>query len=83
MGSLLSSPKAPKAAPKRTKAASSASTTPPVTPSQASRETIASEEREQNLLSRNRGRLGTIETGFRGFLSTSTATAGRKNLLGE
>jgi hypothetical protein len=42
-------------------------------------------QREKNLLSRNRSRLGTIFTGFRGILSPSGTQGGaeRKTLLGE
>lgn len=48
-------------------------------------EEVAAETRQQNLLRRSRGTLGTILTGFRGFLNPSdeTATSGRKTLLGE
>ncbi|MCB9996624.1 MAG: hypothetical protein H6869_09330 [Rhodospirillales bacterium] len=38
--------------------------------------------REDNLLRRSRGRLGTVLTGFSGVLSQA-ARAGRKTLLGE
>ena len=47
---------------------------------------IASESREQSLLSRSRGRLGTVLTSFRGFLNDSSDELGdtpRKTLLGE
>lgn len=42
-------------------------------------------QREKNLLSRGRSRLGTIFTGFRGILSPSETQNGtpRKTLLGE
>lgn len=40
------------------------------------------EQRQQSLLSRNRSRLGTILTGFRGIL-TPAADDQRKTLLGE
>ena len=39
--------------------------------------------RKENLLSRNRGRLGTIRTGFRGLLSVAKDQGQRKSLLGE
>lgn len=39
--------------------------------------------RSSNLLSRNRGRLSTVLTGFRGLLSEAAAPSGRKTLLGE
>jgi hypothetical protein len=43
---------------------------------------VQAEAREQNLLRRNRGRFGTITTGFTGFLSPSKNND-RKTLLGE
>ena len=47
-------------------------------------ETPATEEqREKNLLSRSRSRLGTILTGFRGILAPSENENQRKTLLGE
>ena len=46
-------------------------------------EEINGEVREQNLLSRNRSRFGTVQTSFRGLLSLSDQNAGRKTLLGE
>lgn len=44
-----------------------------------------SEARKANLLKRDRGIFGTIQTGARGLLSPSTGQGGaaRKNLLGE
>jgi hypothetical protein len=45
---------------------------------------IATEARTENLLRRSRGRLGTILTGFRGFLdSNKDQSTKRKTLLGE
>lgn len=41
------------------------------------------EAREQNLLRRDRGRLGTILSSFRGILGLSDNTPARKTLLGE
>lgn len=43
----------------------------------------ASETRSESLLRRNRGRLGTIKTGFSGLLSSIDSSAQRKTLLGE
>ena len=43
----------------------------------------ATHHRIEALLQRNRGRLGTILTGFRGILSPSEAQPRRKSLLGE
>lgn len=41
------------------------------------------QQREKNLLSRSRSRLGTIATGFRGILAPSETDNQRKTLLGE
>ncbi len=40
-------------------------------------------QREKNLLERQRGRFGTILTGFRGILSPTETQNTRKTLLGE
>ena len=42
-----------------------------------------SQQREKNLLSRSRSRLGTVLTGFRGILAPKDTDAQRKTLLGE
>ena len=44
---------------------------------------VATRARTQSLLQRERGRFGTIQTGFRGLLSLNNTDAGRKTLLGE
>lgn len=41
------------------------------------------QQREKNLLSRGRSRIGTILTGFRGILSPREQDTQRKTLLGE
>lgn len=41
------------------------------------------QQREKNLLSRSRSRLGTILTGFRGILAPTESDSQRKTLLGE
>jgi hypothetical protein len=46
-------------------------------------EPTAEQQREKNLLSRSRSRLGTILTGFRGILAPSESENQRKTLLGE
>lgn len=51
--------------------------TPTPTPEQVK------ETRTQSLLRRDRGRLGTILSSFRGILGLSDNTAARKTLLGE
>ena len=46
-------------------------------------EQVQEEARKSNLLSRSRGAFSTVLTGFRGILSDSNGTSGRKTLLGE
>jgi len=41
------------------------------------------QQREKNLLSRTRSRLGTVLTGFRGILAPTETQSQRKTLLGE
>jgi hypothetical protein len=41
------------------------------------------QQREKNLLSRSRSRIGTILTGFRGILAPAESESQRKTLLGE
>lgn len=91
MGSLVSRPKAPKV--KTIVVQSPLTPVQPVTPTpltstpvtatpQPDPEGQASETRTRDLLTRRRGVLGTINTGFRGLLGTIN-TANRKTLLGE
>lgn len=54
----------------------------PVETEEVSAEELNEEIREESLLRRSRGRLGTIFTGFRGLLSEANETP-RKSLLGE
>ncbi len=49
----------------------------------SSEEQTQSKARADNLLRRSRGRLGTVLTGFSGFLSQNAAPSARKSLLGE
>lgn len=53
------------------------------TPAQPSAQEKAAQAREQSLLTRSRGHLGTIATSFRGFLGQGASSAPRKTLLGE
>ncbi len=46
-------------------------------------EIAAAAQREQDVLNRRRGRIGTITTSFRGVLNDSAFTPTRKTLLGE
>lgn len=46
-------------------------------------EEAAAEQRTDNLLRRGRGRMGTIQTSFRGLLAAATPPEQRKTLLGE
>ncbi len=81
MGSLFKSPKKPPPQP-----APRPVTAPTPTITEVADKTdneIRNESREQSLLRRNRGRLGTINTGFTGFLSPVKTNDPRKTLLGE
>lgn len=91
MGSLASRPKAPKiqqqpvyipavSSPPSATTGSGVTTPPPATPTN---EDIAAQARGLGLLSRSRGGLSTILTGFRGILSQNNAAPQRKTLLGE
>lgn len=97
MGSLVSAPKTPKISTPQvvyvpapsTGGTSGTTSTPPqdtgTTTSSAAddtEETLA-RERVAALLQNRRGILGTILTGFRGFLDPAAATPRRKTLLGE
>lgn len=88
MGSLTSRPTI-KSSPKvvyapATPAASSppTSTNPPTTPANTNNPPTG-QERAASLLLRDRGRFGTVLTGFRGLLSPLLSANPRKTLLGE
>lgn len=53
------------------------------TPTPEKTEAEVASERAENILRRNRSRLGTILTSFKGVLSNGSASAARKTLLGE
>jgi hypothetical protein len=55
----------------------------PVTPLTPPADKAASPDRAEGLLLRDRGRFGTVLTGFRGLLSLTQNAQPRKNLLGE
>ncbi len=57
---------------------SSQDSSPVPTPEQA-----AGETRRSNLLGRDRGYFGNVQTGFRGLLSLASTLGQRKTLLGE
>ena len=84
MGSLSSRPKVPSTQPvvivQNPTPTTGATTTVETVedPSQS-----ASEARSENLLSRRRGRLGTVNTSLRGILQTVGSAVSRKTLLGE
>lgn len=84
MGSIIKKPKAPAVqyiAPR----APAPIVAEPTEPQQTDAE-ISASARTQGLLRRSRGRLGTIATSFRGFLSSadnSNNSTQRKTLLGE
>jgi hypothetical protein len=52
-------------------------------PSAEEQAAAAQKEREQNLLRRSRGTIGTVLNGFRGLLAPLDASGERKSLLGE
>lgn len=83
MGSLSSVPSVPTTTVVQT--AAPAPTTQEQTETvEPSAQEQAAEQRQRNLLSRNRGRLGTIATSFQGFLSENSGGGdARKTLLGE
>lgn len=80
MGSLTSKTKAPS---QPQVVYVPASVTAVETPAQPSADETEAAARTQSLLSRSRGRLGTIATSFRGFLSEKNTSVKRKTLLGE
>ncbi|MAZ76279.1 MAG: hypothetical protein CMH31_03140 [Micavibrio sp.] len=84
MGSLTKRPKIPKQVPPVKTIYVNNPTSPEVTAvsTEASEAQVTSEERKESLLRRTRGRLGTIFTGFKGFLSEGEQST-RKTLLGE
>jgi hypothetical protein len=89
MGSLTSKPKTPAIAapaPVQSFVAAPVVAAPvPVTQNPASPPLVATPEevRTASLLSRDRGRFGTILTSFRGFLGQTAQAPKRKTLLGE
>ena len=83
MGSLLSTPKAPE--PQVVFVPQPTPPPPPQEPEQNPTPDVSEEtksERKKTLLSRERGRFGTIATSFQGILQEANA-GGRKTLLGE
>ena len=89
MGSLTSSPKAPRVAapviaPVPTPQVSAPVPAPESTSNEPSAEERSAQARRSTLLNRDRGRLGTITTSFRGLLGLGNRNdQGRKTLLGE
>lgn len=93
MGSLTSRPKTPATIPQQVVYVPQQTSTPaPSNTSQAqtqqetqelSAEEQNAESRTQNLLTRERGRYGTVNTSFRGLLSLAGTGGQGKTLLGE
>jgi hypothetical protein len=85
MAKIFSPPKMPAPAPIIIdKTESPAAQTETRDDSEAIPEISADEQRVQNILTRKRGRLGTIGTSFRGVLNDgNTLSPARKTLLGE
>lgn len=88
MGSLASRPKAPKM-PAQVAYYAPSAPSPTVAPTGQTpaavpdNETAAAQARGLGLLSRSRGNLSTILTGFRGILGQNATAPQRKTLLGE
>ena len=87
MGSLASRPKTPAVQPVQyvyvpTASSYSSTTANTPTPATPSDDDVQANARNQNLLERRRGRLGTVLTSFRGLLNDGVSGA-RKTLLGE
>ena len=84
MGSINSRPKAPPVSTIKPIAAIAPVSVTTASELESNEQDLASESRQESLLRRSRGRLGTILTGFRGFLNSSNTDAEtRKTLLGE
>lgn len=98
MGSLVSAPKTPKSTTSQIVYVSTPTTTQTSTQDTATAQSTTSSdstttasdtedtlarERVATLLQSRRGILGTILTGFRGFLDPASASPQRKTLLGE
>lgn len=90
MGSLTSSPKVPTPTPTvvyvpaSTTALTTNATATTATEAAAGAQDNAAQSRVENLLTRNRGRFGTVSGGFRGFLAQTLESVNkRKTLLGE
>ncbi len=85
MGSLTSKPKSLPVPQIYYPPAPTSAPATPVTPAPTPEE-MAAEQRRKNLLGRDRGRFGTVQTGFRGLLdlvSFGQDKSKRKTLLGE
>lgn len=92
MGSLASRPKVPSIQQQPqviymptpvTTTSSPSTTTNIVQSSEPSESEKKAEARTQNLLTRSRGRFGTVTTSFRGLLSAMNNSGQSKTLLGE
>lgn len=86
MGSISSRPSVPSTQVVYVPAPATSQT--PLSSTQAEEDTpsdeeLAAESRRENLLRRNRGRFGTILSGFRGVFTQAGNASGRKTLLGE
>ncbi|MEM7679505.1 MAG: hypothetical protein AAF182_00675 [Pseudomonadota bacterium] len=86
MGGLTSRPKVPTSQPVQiVSAPTSSALAPTSTSSEGDNESAQAvqEQRRKSLLGRDRGRLGTIQTSFRGLLLSGNQNEKRKSLLGE
>ncbi len=82
MGSITAAPKAPQPT---VIYQTAPAPTPVAEPATVSEAVDTAETRKSDLLRRSRGRLGTIQTGFRGLVSAvnDPAAGSKKTLLGE
>lgn len=80
MGKIISPPKAPDIVLLDSPQAAAAQ---PVDKPAAPTPPTPEEQRKADLLKRNRGVLGTIQTGFRGLLDLAADAPKKKTLLGE
>lgn len=88
MGSLSSRPKVKSSpqvvyVPAPAAPAAAAPSTPPPAITPGPQPADDAQDRAEGLLLRDRGRFGTVLTGFRGLLSLADNLQPRKNLLGE
>lgn len=83
MGSLASRPKVPSYKPPSVVYLPQLPVASPAPAAPGDPATSPEKARQASLLARDRGRFGTIQTGFRGLLESAFSQGQRKTLLGE